>query len=216
MPGIRRTAVMVAAFLLLSAAWATAQSTRQQKLPAGTAVVFVSDGHLDPGAREGSTVDVHLRDPLVLDGIVLAPAGTRAHLIVGGTTDATGKRTPAVSIDGFTINAGLMPVRAISAIVPPIATGAPIDATTLAEVDHFGERYSILVPFPFSLSNDRPAAYYTPTPARTANPHPFDARRRRGSPTAAPSSTPSPADATSTPPSGSSATPQPGATKIPS
>lgn len=208
MPGVRRTAVVATAFLLVSAAWAAAQSPQQHVLPAGTAVVFVSDGRLDPGAREGAVVEVHLRDPLVLDGNVIAPAGARARMVVGGTTDANGRRTPSVSLDRFTINAGLMPVRARSPIVLPIAGGAQIEATTLAEVDHLGDRYSIVVPFPFKLSNDRPAAYYTPTPARTANPHPFSIPSRRH-----PGPTPSP----TAPPSDAPASPEPGpsATKIP-
>ncbi len=180
MPGIRRTAVVVTAFLLLSAAWATAQSPRQHVLPAGTAVVFISDGRLDPGAREGSTVDVHLRDALVLDGTVIAAAGTRARLLVGGFTDtASGRRTPSVSLERFSINAGTLPVRSAAPIVPPIPVGATIDATTLAEVDHIGDRYSIVVPFPFKLSNDQPASAYTPTPARTAPPQ-FRLPGRRG------------------------------------
>ena len=208
MPGIRRTAVAAAAFLLVSAAWATAQSPQQHVLPAGTAVVFVSDGRLDPGAREGTAVAVHLRDSLVLDGNVIAPAGAHARLIVGGTTDLNGKRTPEVSLDRFSINAGLMPVRARSPIVPPLASGATIEATTLAEVQHLGDRYSIMVPFPFKLSNDRPAAYYTPTPARTANPHPFNIPGRRRSGATAPPSAP-PSDAPASP------DPHPSATKIP-
>ena len=192
MPGVRRTAAVAAAFLLLSAAWATAQSPQQHALPAGTAVVFVADGHLDAGAREGSSAEVHLRDPLVLDGMVIAAAGTHARLIVGGTTDsATGRRTPAVSLDRFTINAGLMPVRAKSPVLPPVTAGMTIEATTLAQVDHIGDRYSIVVPFPFKLSNDQPASAYTPTPARTAPSHlSIPGRGRRGAtppPTAEPS-----------------------------
>jgi hypothetical protein len=190
MPGIRRTAVVVTAFLLLSAAWATAQSPRQHVLPAGTPVVFVADGHLDSGAREGSSVDVHLRDALVLDGAVIAAVGTHARLLVGGITDtASGHRTPAISLDRFSINAGLLPVRARAPIVAPVAAGTAIEATTLAEVDHIGDRYSIVVPFPFKLSNDQPASAYTPTPARTAPPHFNVPARRRGSqpsPTAEP------------------------------
>jgi hypothetical protein len=168
MPGLRRTAVLAAAFLLLSVAWATAESPLAHMLPAGTAVVFVTDAPLDAGRREGTVVAVHLRDPLVLDGTTLAMAGTRAELLVGGTTAPDGQRRPSVSLDRFKIKIGLLPVKAVRPIVPPIPAGTQIDATTLADVDHIGERYSVRVPFPFRLSGDQPASAYTPTPARTA------------------------------------------------
>ncbi|MEA2690313.1 MAG: hypothetical protein QOD51_2920 [Candidatus Eremiobacteraeota bacterium] len=168
MPGVRRTAVLATAFLLLSAAWATAEAPRQHVLPAGTAVVFVTDAPLDAGRREGDVVAVHLRYDLVLDGTVIAPAGTHAQLLVGGVTGPDGRRRPAVSLDRFTINAGLMPVKSVEPLVPPVPAGAQIDALTLAEVDHIGDRWSIRIPFPFQLSGDQPASAYTPTPARTA------------------------------------------------
>jgi hypothetical protein len=199
--GVRRTAVLATAFLLLTVTWATAQSRQQHVLPAGTAVVFVMDANLDAGRREGDVVSVHLRDPLVLDGAVLAPAGARAYLLIGGITSPSGKRVPAISLDRFSINAGLMPVKAVEPIVAPIASGTEIHATTLAEVDHFGDRLSIRVPFPFQLTGDQPASMYTPTPARTASPK-FQMKRE-------PNPTPSPAP----PPANDS--PAPAATKIP-
>jgi hypothetical protein len=61
-------------------------------------------------------------------------------------------------------------VKALEPIVPPVAAGTQIEARTLAEVDHFGERVSIRIPFPFGLAGDQPAAQYTATPARTASP----------------------------------------------
>jgi hypothetical protein len=199
MLGIRRTAVIVAAFLLLSATWATAQSPQQHVLPAGTAVVFVTDAGLDAGRREGDAVSVHLRDALTLDGTVLAPAGTRARLLVGGTDTPDGKRIRAVSLDRFSINAGLLPVKSVDPIVPPLAAGAEIPARTLAAVDHLGDRWSISVPFPFQLTGDQPASMYTPTPARTASPK-MQMKRE-------PSPTPASSPATGTP--------APAATKIP-
>jgi hypothetical protein len=79
---------------LLSAAWATAESPREHVLPAGTAVVFVTDAPLDPGRREGSVVAAHLRDPLVLDGTVLAaPSAAEAAFIAKIMTDLP-KRYP--------------------------------------------------------------------------------------------------------------------------
>ena len=203
MLGIRRTAVLATAFLLLSATWATAQSRQQHVLPAGTAVVFVTDSNLDAGRREGDVVSVHLRDALMLDGTVLAPAGTRAYVLIGGTDVPNGKRIRAYSLDRFSINAGLLPVRAIDLIVPPLAAGAEISATTLAAVDHFGDRWSIRVPFPFQLTGDQPASAYTPTPARTASPKMQMKREPSPTPTAQPTAAPA------------NDSPAPAATKIP-
>ena len=194
MLGIRRTAVLATAFLLLTAAWATAQSERPRGLPPGTVVVFVLDSNLDPGRREGDVVSVHLRDALMLDGTVLAPAGARAYVLIGGTDTPNGKRTRAYSLDRFSINAGLLPVKAVDPIVAPLAAGAQIPATTLAAVDHVGDRWSIRVPFPFALTGDQPASAYTPTPARTASPKMQMKREPSPTPTAQP--TPSPSTAT--------------------
>ena len=178
------------AFLLLTVAWATAQSGQQHVLPSGTAVVFVMDANLDPARREGDVVSVHLRDALVLDGTVLAPAGARAELRIGGTDTPNGKRTRAYSLDRFSINAGLLPVKSVGPIVPPLAAGAEIPATTLAAVDHVGERWSIRVPFPFQLTGDQPASAYTPTPARTASPKMQLKREPSPTPTAQPTTPP--------------------------
>lgn len=201
MLSIRRSAVIATAFLLLSATWATAQSQQQHVLPAGTAVVFVTDGNLATGRREGDVVTVHLRDPLTLDGTVLAPAGARAHLLIGGTDTPDGKRVPAISLDGFSIHAGLLPVKADAPIVAPLPAGTEIHAKTLAEVDQFGDRLSIRVPFPFRLTGDQPASMYTPTPARTASPS--RSMKPPATPTPVPSAAPAPD------------TPAPAATKIP-
>jgi hypothetical protein len=188
--GIRRTAVLATAFLLLTVAWATAQSPQPHVLPSGTAVVFVTDGSLDAGRREGDVVSVHLRDALMLDGTVLAPAGTRANVLIGGTDMPNGKRIRAYSLDRFSINAGLLPVKSVDPIVPPLATGVEIPATTLAAIDHVGDRWSIRVPFPFQLTGDQPASTYTPTPARTASPK--MQMKREPSPTPTPQPTNSP------------------------
>jgi hypothetical protein len=204
MPGVRRTAVLAAAFLLLSAAWATAEAPRQHVLPAGTMVAFVTDAPLDAGRREGDVVSVHLRDNIVLDGAVLAAAGTRAQLVVGGITSPDGTRRPVVTLDHFMINAGLMPVKSVELVVPPVPAGALIEATTLASVDHIGDRWSIRIPFPFQLSGDQPASAYTPTPARTAPARTMMRPDPKSSATAAPTASP---NATSVP--------DPAATKIP-
>ena len=203
MPGVRRTAVVGAAFLLLGSAWATAETPRQHVLPVGTAVVFVTDAGLEVGRREGDVVAVHLKRDLVLDGTVLASAGTRAELLVGGSTTPDGKRQVSVTLDRFTINAGLLPVRSAEPLAPPIPAGTEIDARTLADVDHIGDRWSIRIPFPFSLSGDLPASAYTPTPARTASPRSMMKPEPKATATPTPSAVPA------------VATPDPAATKIP-
>ena len=190
MPGVCRTAVLAAAFLLFCASFATAAAPPQHVLPTGTAVVFVTDAPLDAGRRDGDVVAVHLRDALVLDGTTLAPPGAKAVLLVGRSVTTAGKRVETISLERFSVSAGLLPVRSVQPIVPPVPAGALIEARTLAEVDHFGDRYSIRVPFPFRLSGDQPASAYTPTPARTASPsagmRPLPRATATPSPTAAP------------------------------
>ncbi len=193
MPGVGRTAVSVTAFLLCSAAWATAEAPSPQQahvLPKGTAVVFISDGRLDSGARAGSSVTVHLRDPLVLDGLVVAAVGAKARLVVGDLDPASGKPGKTLVLEHFETNPGLLPV-ALSRPAPhAVESGSIVDCTTLATVARVGDRLSIETPFPFRLGNETPLSAYTPTPARTANPHP----------TRAPLPAPKGAIPTSTPP----------------
>ena len=148
------------------------------------------DGSLDAGRREGDVVSVHLRDALMLDGTVVAAAGTRAAVLIGGTDTSDGKRVRAYSLDRFSINAGLLPVKSAGPILPPLAAGTEIPATTLAAVDHAGDRWSIRVPFPFRLTGDQPASSYTPTPARTASPKMLMKREPSPTPTPQPSSGP--------------------------
>ena len=198
---VRRTAVLAPAFLLFWASRAPAAPPHHVG-PTGTAVVFVTDAPLDAGRRDGDVVAVHLRDALVLDGTTLAPVGAKAVLLVGRSVTAAGKRVESVSLERFSVSAGLLPVRSVQPSVPPVPAGAVIEARTLAEVDHLGDRYSIRTPFPFRLSGDRPASAYTPTPARTAPPNGLG---RPGGPpptrpTPAPSNPPMPSPTAPPPP----------------
>ncbi len=179
---------------MVTVAWATAESP-QHALPIGSAVIFVSDGHLDVGAKAGSTVKVHLRDALVVDGTTIALAGTPARLVMGGATNAGGTRQALVSLDDFVTKPGRLPVRPVSATLARVDVGTVIPARTLATVDHLGDRFSIEVPFPFPLPADVPVSQYTPTPAKTAPPRLTP--RPRPTPTAAPSATAGPDPATS-------------------
>lgn len=159
-------------------------------LPAGSAVVFVSDGHLDVGAKAGSTVKVHLRDDLVVDGTSIASAGTPARLVLGGSVASGAARQALISLDEFVTKPGRLPVGPTVTSVPRIDVGTVIQAKTLATVDHLGNRFSIEVPFPFPLSNDVPVSQYTPTPAKTAPSRSFGQATPRPGRTAA--GTPSP------------------------
>lgn len=189
----------------MGALWATAraQPTRAV-LPIGTPVVFVVDGTLSEGAREGTVVPIHLRDPLVLDGTIVAASGVHAELLLGAAGSPDGRIPRLIAVRGFTTAAGLMPVRSDRPIVPPVVPGTLITATIRAEVVRIGTRLSILTPFPFPLSNEAPSTSYTPTPARTAPPHTLVPPRRRG-----PSPVPSPAGSPSPAPEASTASPEP-------
>ncbi|HTW85136.1 MAG TPA: hypothetical protein VMD91_13790 [Candidatus Sulfotelmatobacter sp.] len=197
---MRRTAVIATAFLLLVAIWETARAQPASDILAiGTPVVFVSDGTLGPGAREGTVVPVHLRDALMLGTMVVAAAGTKAELILGSLESPDHKQHRIVALRNFNTVAGLLPVTADSVPFPTVP-GTVLNAVTRAQVVRVGERLSIRTPFPFRLSNDLPTSAYTPTPARTAPPFNAGGGRRRGpsphptptaSPTAAPSSSPS-------------------------
>ena len=170
--GVRRTAVLATAFLLLSASWATAQSPQQHVLPAGTAVVFVTDAaprrrpprgrrRLGPPARRPrrSTAPCSLR------------RGRARDLVVGGIDTPDGKRVRAISLDRFSINAGLLPVKSVDADrrrrSPPArrSTRRPSPRSiTSATACRSASRSRSSSP----ATSRRPT--YTPTPARTASP----------------------------------------------
>jgi hypothetical protein len=205
----------VTAFLLLGVAIATAQAP-QHALPTGSAVVFVADGHLDLTSPAGSTASAHLRDPLVLDGVTIAAAGTKARLL-GGSTLTDGKREVRIALDQFTTVGGILPVKLVLPLPAAVDAGTVLEARTMAIVEHVGDRYSIRIPFPFPLSADKPAAYYTPTPARTASPASMSGRRRGSPAPPTPTASPSAAASASANPGagGASPLPTPAATKIP-
>jgi hypothetical protein len=145
----------------------------------------------------------------VLDGVTIAAAGTKARLL-GGSSLNDGKREVRIALDQFTTVGGILPVKLVLPVPAAIDVGTILDARTMAIVEHVGNRFSIRIPFPFPLSAERPAAYYTPTPARTASPASMMGRRR-GSPTPAPTASPSTAPGAA----GTSPFPTPAATKIP-
>ncbi len=174
-------------------------------------MVFVSDGHLDLTSPAGSTASAHLRDPLVLDGVTIAAAGTKARLLSGSSV-YDGKREVRIALDQFTTVGGILPVKLLAPLPATIDAGTILEARTMAIVEHIGDRYSIRIPFPFPLSAERPAAHYTPTPARTASPNSM-MPRRRGSATPTPAASPSAAASPTA--AGTLPLPSPAATKIP-
>jgi hypothetical protein len=204
---VGRSAVLATALFFVTQTIATADPP-QHALPAGSTVVFVSDGRLDVGAKAGSTAKVHLRDDLHLDGYLIAAAGTPARITLGGPTIVAGRRVALVSLDDFVTKPGRLPVRPRSATIEALDVGTTIEATTLAAVQDVDGRLSIRVPFPFRLSTDTPFSMYTPTPAKTASPLLPERRGRRPSGRPEPQGTASPAAVPSTIPS-------PSPTKIP-
>jgi hypothetical protein len=201
-----RSAALAAALLLVTPGLATAESP-QHALPAGSVVVFVSDGHLDIASKPGSSVKIHLRDDLHLDGYLIAPAGTQARLVLGGPTIVNGRREATIALEEFVTHPGRIPVRPRTVTLEALDVGTTIEAITLAEVDDVDGRLSIRVPFPFRLSTDAPFSMYTPTPAKTAAPPRTPTPRSRPSPPA-----PSPAAS----PAAVAPQPLPTGTKIPS
>jgi hypothetical protein len=197
----------VTALFFVTLAIATAESP-QHALPAGSTVVFVSDGRLEVGAKPGSSAKVHLRDDLRLDGYLIAAAGTPARVILSGPTTVNGRRVAIISLDEFVTKPGRLPVRPRTPTLEALQVGTTIEAATLAEVDDTGGRLSIHVAFPFRLSTDAPFSMYTPTPAKTAAPlSPGQPRGRHSSQPDAQGSTP--------PLAAASVSPSPVATKIP-
>jgi hypothetical protein len=152
----------------------------------------------------------------VLDGATIAAAGTKARLL-GGSSLTDGKREVRVALDQFTTVGGILPVKLVLPLPAAIDVGTILEARTMAVVERVGERFSIRIPFPFPLSAERPAAYYTPTPARTASPASMMNRRRGSPPPPSPTASPSAAASPSAGPgaAGMSPLPTPAATKIP-
>ena len=190
---IRKAALAAVLIAAAGAARATA-APQEHQLPSGTAVVFVSDGRLGLDAKVGSVTTIHLRDDVTLEGSIVIPAGTKARLIVGGHPIVNGVRTATIiSLDSFATRYGTLPIHA-TGTMPVIDVGATVSAVTDAPIIAQNGTYSIAIPFPFSLSNDQPAAAYTPTPARTPGgaPSPLPRRGRKPGPSPSPSGSPTP------------------------
>jgi hypothetical protein len=187
-----------------TAAWA--QTPAAASLPIGTPLTIVADETVDSRVRNGSEFRAHLRDPLTLGDTLVAPAGTAAKIVVLGRE--FGKDGTSIifriAIIGLNLGlAGTLPVRPETPTVEHIVLGMAIAVRTLAIVNIDEGKVRVAVPLPFKLSNEPPAAGYTPAPLRTANP--ILTTRRRPSRSRSPSPTPMPSATPTSSPSGAPA-----------
>ena len=87
-------------------------------LPVGSSLVFVLDEKINSGnAQAGSLVRMHLRDPLIVNGIVLAPAGTADTLSIvsvrkAGSLDTDGSVQIFLEPLALAATGGTVPLRA--------------------------------------------------------------------------------------------------------
>jgi hypothetical protein len=160
----------------------------------GSPLTFVADVTVDPSVRVNANFHIHLKAPLTIGTINVAPANTPAQLFV--TAKRTGKDGVThydITIAQFRIkDLGTLPVVPVHATVDTITAGMDIPVTTAGAVISSEGRLRITVPLPITLSNDAPQAGYTPAPIRTAGPY-VPLPRRGARPTVPPApATPSP------------------------
>jgi hypothetical protein len=130
--------------------------------------------------KQGGQFRVHLAQPLVLDGTLLAPAGTSAHLVVADKIKrADGMLILQLALADFRLKQGELPIAPVSDLAAAVTAGQTIAAQTQGSVEHSGDRTFIRVAVPVPLSSSAPNAGYTPFPALTAAP--ILAPPRRGS-----------------------------------
>ena len=162
-------------------------------LPTGTSLIFVSDATVDPKTvRPGRVFKVHLLAELVLDGTMIAAAGTPAQLVVlDRVTESGGKPAMVIAIGNFNVRGGELPVTPVTATVATLESGGRIATHTMGSIEQIGTRTIIRVPLPFSLPVDPPNGAFTPVPARTNGPGVVRPRPvRRPHPSPAPSASP--------------------------
>lgn len=110
-------------------------------LPLNSSLFFVLDGSISSRSKAGTVVRAHLRDPIVLNGVTIAPAGTPVDLQVTESSAAQ-----AGNVDGFVdvyFNAlplaggKLLPLTTPSAHIDPHATAG--QQSTRAITDTVGD-----------------------------------------------------------------------------
>jgi hypothetical protein len=182
----------VSAALCFSPGPAEGQATPPPRLPPGTPVTFIADDTVNVSAvRPGGRYRVHLDRDLVLDGTIVAPAGTHAVLIVVDKAPASARPALTVAIGEFNVRGGELPVRVIDDIVPAMVAGTLIPARTMGIVEEVDGAVVVRVPLPFALSTDPPTSIFSPLPAKTPPPPTIHARPRS---TPSPAPVPSPTD----------------------
>ena len=154
-------------------------------LPSGTLLTFVADDAVEArSVRPGGSYKAHLRDELILDGVVLAPAGTSVQLLVADVERNPGAVRMRIALQHFPINvaASELPVVPLTPLVDAVPAGLVIVARTVGSVVQDGDRIVVRSSLPFALSTDAPNAFFTPIPFRTTAPV-VPPRRNRPSPT---------------------------------
>ena len=160
----------------------------------GSPLVFVADVTVDSHVRVGANFHVHLKGPLTIGAIPVAPEGTAAQLfITGKTTGKDGVTHYDIAITQFRLrDIGTLPVRPVESTVDEIKAGMDIPVTTMGMIAATEGRLRISIPLPINLSNDAPQGGYTASPIKTASPMVPPRRVGRPTPTPTPFPTPSP------------------------
>jgi hypothetical protein len=152
-------------------------------LPYGSTLVFVLDDKIDSrSTRPGTTIHLHLRDPLVVNGVVLAPQGAPETLVIVNThAAASGDNDGSVEIhlDPFAMPGAhvTLPIRAYHEYLTMERT-----AGQLATRDATDQVADVFIPYHIFYHMFRPGQQYilqpgTPMKTETAatidasNPH---------------------------------------------
>ena len=164
----------MAAALCIPAGLALAQTPLPppHTLPAGTELDFVADDTVSAETvRPGGQYRVHLQHDLVLDGALLAAAGTPARLVViDRVRRSDGMTALTIAIENFRLKAGALPVAPVTSVVTGIVPATLIPVTTLGSIERTPERVVIRVPVPVPLSTEAPNAAFTFAPYATTAP----------------------------------------------
>jgi hypothetical protein len=194
------------AVLCLPPGLALAQTSTAYTLPIGTRIDFIADDAVNTATvRPGGSFRIHLAQPLTLDGMPLATAGTPARLLVADTFKRPdGTVMLSIALGGFRLKAGELPLTPIDVNLSAVTPGMTIAASTLGSIERAQDRIVIRVPVPAQLSSAAPISAFTALPALTPAPL-LPVPRRGASPTPLPTTfnPPEPSDAPSDAPSAS-------------
>jgi hypothetical protein len=106
-------------------------------LPAGTVLTIVVDQQLDSAVIEpGTIVRAHLRDPIVVRGKTLAPAGAQVQLIVSATRRSSEGVSGEIMlrVEPLQLSDGLnLPMRLVYPVLSPLLIAANTTDITLPQ-----------------------------------------------------------------------------------